>query len=47
MNNDIYFEIDNLLQKLYILADDMKSTNYKTISTLIKDLIMHFWKDTH
>lgn len=45
--NDIYFDIDNLLQKLYILADDIKATNYKPISTLIKDLIMDFWKDNH
>ena len=46
-SNNIYFELDNLLQKIYMLADDVKNTNYKTISTLIKDLIMSFWKDVH
>lgn len=43
-DNNIYFELDNLLQKIYMLADDTKQSNYKTISTLIKDLIMDFWR---
>lgn len=42
--NDNYFDIDNLTQKIYLLADDIKADNYKVIANLIKNLIIHFWK---
>lgn len=42
--NDIYFDIDNLTQKIYLLADDLNESNYKVIADQLKRLIINFWR---